>query len=157
MVAKQSVNCEPLSVRISLILMARPVLGSAGNRRCSCRSCRRKFACRAGSANMMSSCVGLKIVFSVWARWERSCTSSGNPLAKTGAFRSSIFYLRQRKLHMKTSRFTDSRIIAILKQAEAGSPVRELCREHGISNATFSKGRAKFGGLGCVVDGWYEG
>jgi putative transposase len=37
---------------------------------------------------------------------------------------------------MKTSRFTDSQIIAILKQAEAGSPVPELCREHGISNAT---------------------
>ena len=38
---------------------------------------------------------------------------------------------------MKTSRFTDSQIIAILKQAEAGSPVPELYREHGISNATF--------------------
>jgi hypothetical protein len=36
---------------------------------------------------------------------------------------------------MKTARFTDSQIIAILKQAEAGSPVPELCREHGISNA----------------------
>ena len=33
---------------------------------------------------------------------------------------------------MKTSRFTDSQIIAILKQAEAGSPVPELCREHGM-------------------------
>ena len=41
---------------------------------------------------------------------------------------------------MKTSRFTDSQIIAILKQAEAGSPVPELCREHGISNATFAHG-----------------
>jgi putative transposase len=48
---------------------------------------------------------------------------------------------------MKTSRFTDSQIIAILKQAEAGSPVPELCREHGISNATFYKWRAKFGGM----------
>ena len=47
---------------------------------------------------------------------------------------------------MKTSRFTDSQIIAILKQAEAGSPVPELCREHGISNATFCKWRAKYGG-----------
>jgi len=43
---------------------------------------------------------------------------------------------------MKTFRFTDSQIIAILKQAEAGSPVPELCREHGISNATFYKWRA---------------
>jgi putative transposase len=48
---------------------------------------------------------------------------------------------------MKTSRFTDSQIIAILKQAEGGSPVPELCREHGISNATFYKWRAKYGGM----------
>ena len=48
---------------------------------------------------------------------------------------------------MKTSRFSDSQIIAILKQAEAGSPVPELCREHGISSATFYKWRAKFGGM----------
>ena len=48
---------------------------------------------------------------------------------------------------MKTSRFTDSQIIAILKQAEGGSPVPELCREHAISNATFYKWRSKFGGM----------
>jgi putative transposase len=48
---------------------------------------------------------------------------------------------------MKTRRFTDSQIIAIVKQAEAGSPVPELCREHGISNATFYKWRAKYGGM----------
>jgi putative transposase len=48
---------------------------------------------------------------------------------------------------MKTSRFTDSQIIAILKQAEGGAPVPELCREHGISNATFYKWRSKFGGM----------
>ena len=38
---------------------------------------------------------------------------------------------------MKKSRFTDSQIITILKQAEAGTPVSELCREHGMSNASF--------------------
>ncbi|TYA70837.1 transposase, partial [Vibrio cholerae] len=38
---------------------------------------------------------------------------------------------------MKTSKFTDSQIMAILKQAEAGTPVPELCREHGMSSATF--------------------
>ncbi|VFS47178.1 Transposase [Budvicia aquatica] len=38
---------------------------------------------------------------------------------------------------MKKSRFTDSQIIAILKQADAGTPVSELCREHGMSNASF--------------------
>lgn len=48
---------------------------------------------------------------------------------------------------MKTSRYTDSQIIAILKQAEAGSPIPELCREHGMSTATFYKWRAKFGGM----------
>ena len=48
---------------------------------------------------------------------------------------------------MKTSRFTDSQIIGVLKQAEAGTPVPELCREHGISSATFYKWRSKFGGM----------
>ena len=48
---------------------------------------------------------------------------------------------------MKTSKFTDSQIMAILKQAEAGSPVPELCREHGMSSASFYKWRAKFGGM----------
>ncbi len=48
---------------------------------------------------------------------------------------------------MKQSRYSDSQIIAILKQAEAGSPVPELCREHGMSSATFYKWRSKFGGM----------
>ena len=48
---------------------------------------------------------------------------------------------------MKTSRFTDSQIMAILKQNEAGSSVPDLCREHGISSASFYKWRAKFGGI----------
>ena len=48
---------------------------------------------------------------------------------------------------MTTSRLTDSQIIAILKQADAGSPVPELCRKHGISNATFYKWRSKFNGV----------
>jgi putative transposase len=48
---------------------------------------------------------------------------------------------------MKTSRFTDSQIINILKEAEAGKPVPELCREHGMSSASFYKWRAKYGGM----------
>lgn len=48
---------------------------------------------------------------------------------------------------MKKSRFTDSQIIAVLKQAETGTPVPDLCRQHGISSATFYKWRSKFGGM----------
>ncbi len=48
---------------------------------------------------------------------------------------------------MKTSRYTDSQIMAILKQAEAGSPIPELCREHGMSSASFYKWRSKYGGM----------
>lgn len=48
---------------------------------------------------------------------------------------------------MKTSRFTDSQVIAVLKQAEAGTPVPDLCRTQGISSATFYKWRSKFGGM----------
>ena len=48
---------------------------------------------------------------------------------------------------MKKSRFTDSRILAILKQAENGMPVTELCRQHGMSSAAFYKWRAKYGGM----------
>jgi putative transposase len=48
---------------------------------------------------------------------------------------------------MKTSKFSDSQIMAILKQAEAGTPAPELCREHGISSATFYTWRSRFGGM----------
>ena len=48
---------------------------------------------------------------------------------------------------MKVSKFKDNQIIAILKQAEAGTPVSELCRGHGMSSATFYKWRSKFGGM----------
>lgn len=48
---------------------------------------------------------------------------------------------------MRESRFSDSQIISILKQAEAGTPVPELCREHGMSSATFYKWRGKYGGM----------
>lgn len=48
---------------------------------------------------------------------------------------------------MKKSRFTDSQILAILKQNEAATPVPELCREHGMSDAAFYKWRAKYGGM----------
>ena len=48
---------------------------------------------------------------------------------------------------MRKSRFTDSQIMAVLKRAEAGEAVAELCREAGVSTATFYKWRSKFGGM----------
>ena len=48
---------------------------------------------------------------------------------------------------MKTSRFNETQILGILKQAEGGLPVPELCRQLGMSDASFYKWRAKYGGL----------
>jgi putative transposase len=48
---------------------------------------------------------------------------------------------------MRSSRYSDSQILAILKQNEQGVPVADLCREHGMSSALFYKWRAKFGGM----------
>jgi putative transposase len=48
---------------------------------------------------------------------------------------------------MKKSRFTEEQIIGFLKQAEAGMPIKELCRTGGFSDATFYKWRAKYGGM----------
>ena len=48
---------------------------------------------------------------------------------------------------MKRARFSEEQIISILKEAEAGGKVTELCRRHGISDATFYTWRSKYGGL----------
>ena len=48
---------------------------------------------------------------------------------------------------MKKSRFTDEQIIGFLKQAESGVAVKDLCRKHGFSDATFYKWRGRLGGL----------
>ena len=54
---------------------------------------------------------------------------------------------------MKTSRYTEAQILAILRQAEGGMPVAELCRAHGMSNASFYKWRAKYGGMDASLIG----
>jgi putative transposase len=51
------------------------------------------------------------------------------------------------EIHMKMTRYSEAQILAILRQAEGGVPVAELCREHGMSNASFYKWRAKYGGM----------
>lgn len=48
---------------------------------------------------------------------------------------------------MKKKRYTETQIMRILKQAEGGVPVAELCREHGMSSASFYKWRSKYGGM----------
>jgi putative transposase len=48
---------------------------------------------------------------------------------------------------MKRSKFTELQIVGVLKQAEAGVPVKDLCRKIGISDQTFYNWKAKYGGL----------
>ena len=48
---------------------------------------------------------------------------------------------------MKGSRFTEIQIFSILKEAENGSPVKDVCRRHGISDATYYKWKSKYGGM----------
>ena len=48
---------------------------------------------------------------------------------------------------MKKSRFTESQIVSILKESDAGMKVEEVCRQHGISSATYYNWKSKYGGM----------
>lgn len=48
---------------------------------------------------------------------------------------------------MKKSKFTESQIVAILKEADGGVMVKDLCRKHGISEPTYYKWKSKYGGM----------
>lgn len=48
---------------------------------------------------------------------------------------------------MKRSRFTETQIISILKEADAGVKVKDICRRHGISDATYYNWKSKYGGM----------
>ncbi len=54
---------------------------------------------------------------------------------------------------MKKSRFSEHQIMSILKQGESGVPVSELCREHGMSSASFYKWRSRYGGMDASLIG----
>lgn len=48
---------------------------------------------------------------------------------------------------MKRSKYSDTQIVSILKEAEAGLPVKEICRKYGISSASYYNWKSKFGGM----------
>ena len=52
---------------------------------------------------------------------------------------------------MRKSRFSDSQIMAILKQAQSGDPVADLCREHGMRSGLFYQWRSKYGGMDTSI------
>jgi putative transposase len=58
-----------------------------------------------------------------------------------------VFNFNQTKIRMKKTRFTEVQIIGILNEQEQGMKVSDLCRKHGISEATFYNWKSKYGGM----------
>lgn len=58
------------------------------------------------------------------------------------------YYSEKRLINMKKSRFSESQILAILKAHDSGQSLSELCREHGVSAATFYRWKRKYEGVG---------
>ena len=90
-----------------------------------------------------------KQVSSKFSRCDASVIPPKKRVFKSRIFRLIIF----RRLTMKKSRYSDNQIMNILKQAESGVPVPQLCREHGMSCASFYKLRSKYGGMDASMIG----
>src|SRR5512139_113549 len=54
---------------------------------------------------------------------------------------------KDQEVLMKRARFTETQIVAILKEADSGVPVKDVCRNHGISDATYYNWKSKYGGM----------
>lgn len=61
--------------------------------------------------------------------------------------KTRVFTFNQPKIRMKKTRFTEAQIIGILNEQEQGIKVSDLCRKHGISDATFYNWKSKYGGM----------
>jgi putative transposase len=61
--------------------------------------------------------------------------------------KNRVFNFNQTKIRMKKTRFTEVQIIGVLNEQEQGMKVSDLCRKHGISEATFYNWKSKYGGM----------
>ena len=75
----------------------------------------------------------------------------GNPLESKRLRKQYFLGKLHEEIQMKMTRYSEPQILAILRPAEGGVPVAELCREHGMSTASFYKWRAKYGGMHCTA------
>jgi len=69
------------------------------------------------------------------------------PPESKGPHKCNFLGKMHEEILMKMTRYSEPQILAILRQAEGGVPVAELCREHGMSKASFYNWRVKYGGM----------